>query len=59
MCGIMDFHYRLVHNQQSRVPDEVIIHAKMQRCPGPLALGDLVYTTTLFLSRRKGPAVHD
>lgn len=44
----MDFHYRLLHQQQSRVPVEVIIHARLQRCPGPMSLGDLVYTTTLF-----------
>ncbi len=48
VCDVMDFHYRLLHQQQSRVPVEVIVHARLQRCPGPLALGDLVYSTTLF-----------
>ncbi len=48
ICDILDYHYRLVHQQQSRVPVEVIVHARMQRCPGPLSLGDLVYSTTLF-----------
>ncbi len=48
VCDVMDFHYRLLHQQQSRVSVEVIVHARLQRCPGPLALGDLVYSTTLF-----------
>lgn len=48
VCDVMDFHYRLLHQQQSRVPVEVIVHARLQRCPGPLALGDLAYSTTLF-----------
>jgi hypothetical protein len=26
----------------------VILHARLERCPGPLALGDLVYSTTLL-----------
>jgi len=26
----------------------VLIHARFERCPGPLTLGDLVYSTTLF-----------
>ncbi|MEM2141252.1 MAG: hypothetical protein QXJ74_08190 [Nitrososphaera sp.] len=47
VCDVLDYHYRLLH-QQSRVSVEVIIHARLQRCPGPLALGDLVYSTTLF-----------
>jgi hypothetical protein len=54
-CDALDFHYRLIHtatvnvdNQARRVPVEVILHARLQRCPGPLALGDLVYSTTLL-----------
>src|SRR5918996_1574101 len=54
-CDALDFHYRLIHtatvnvdNQPRRVPVEVILHARLERCPGPLALGDLVYSTTLL-----------
>ena len=54
-CDALDFHYRLIHtatvnadNQIRRVPVEVILHARLERCPGPLALGDLVYSTTLL-----------
>jgi hypothetical protein len=54
-CDALDFHYRLIHtatinvsNQIRRIPVEVILHARLERCPGPLALGDLVYSTTLL-----------
>jgi hypothetical protein len=52
-CDVLDFHYRLTHNTPvvsggRRVAVEVIIHARYQRCPGPMALGDLVYSTTLL-----------
>jgi hypothetical protein len=54
-CDVLDFHYRLIHNTTVRVggqtrlvPVEVKIHARLERCPGPLALGDLVYSTTLL-----------
>ncbi len=54
-CDVLDFHYRLTHNtvvvsnnQRQAVPVEVIIHARFERCPGPLALGDLVYSSTLL-----------
>ena len=54
-CDALDFHYRLIHtatinadNQVRRIPVEVILHARLERCPGPLALGDLVYSTTLL-----------
>lgn len=53
VCDVMDFQYRLqyptqVINRDRRVTVEVTIHARFERCPGPLALGDLVYSTTLF-----------
>lgn len=35
-------------HRDRRVMVEVITHARFERCPGPLALGDLVYSTTLF-----------
>jgi hypothetical protein len=52
-CDVLDFHYRLTqptavtHNNQ-RVGVEVLIHARIERCPGPMALGDLVYSNTLL-----------
>jgi hypothetical protein len=50
---VLDFHYRLkyptqVSSRDRRVIVEVIIHARFERCPGPLALGDLVYSATLL-----------
>lgn len=52
-CDRLDFHYRLLHptsvvHNNRRVQVEVIVHVRFERCPGPLALGDLVYSTTLF-----------
>lgn len=54
-CDVMDFHYRLIHwvevrfnNRVQRVPVEITIHARIERCSGPLTLGDPVYSTTLF-----------
>ncbi|MBS1786990.1 MAG: hypothetical protein JST85_04675 [Acidobacteria bacterium] len=55
VCDVLDFHYRQIHNttvpagdRRQNVQVEVIIHARLERCPGPLTLGDLVYTTTLL-----------
>ena len=50
-CDILDFHYRTTHRAvvDGRVVlVEVLIHARIERCPGPLALGDLAYSTTLL-----------
>lgn len=54
-CDYLDFQYRLVHlkkilveKKEYTIPVEVLIRARLQRCPGPMALGDLVYSTTLF-----------
>jgi hypothetical protein len=54
-CDVLDFRYRLTHDatvshdeRQVSVPVDVVIHARLERCPGPLVQGDLVYTTTLF-----------
>jgi len=54
-CDYLDFHYRLVHmktimveKKEYTIPVEVLIKARLQRCAGPMALGDLVYSTTLF-----------
>jgi hypothetical protein len=54
-CDVLDFHYRLLHhttvvvNDRSHtVPVEVKLHVRLERCPGPMTLGDLVYSTTLL-----------
>ena len=57
VCDVMDFHYRLkyptqVSHRDRRVTVEVVVHARFERCPGPLALGDLVYSTTLFPGKK-------
>jgi hypothetical protein len=53
-CDILDFHYRLNYGPV-RLPDvgapipvEVKLHFRLTRCSGPLALGNLLYTTTLL-----------
>ena len=46
-CNRLQFAYRLEH-RQADVPVEVTIVAEIERCPGPLALGDVVYSTTLL-----------
>ncbi len=53
VCDVLDFHYRMVHNTSvlaggRRVQVEVTVHARYERCPGPMALGDLVYSNTLL-----------
>jgi hypothetical protein len=52
-CDILNHHYRLIHSPlikgaDQRVQVEVIIRTRLERCPGPFALGDMVYTTTLL-----------
>ncbi|XMO86237.1 hypothetical protein AAFN75_15715 [Algibacter sp. AS12] len=54
-CDYLDFVYRLTHytdvkmdNQSQRVPVEVALHVRVERCTGPLQLGNLVYSTTLL-----------
>lgn len=46
-CDVIDFRYRLIH-VRGDVPVEVTLIYRFERCPGPLTLGDLVYTTTLL-----------
>ena len=53
VCDVLDFHYRQTHTTNvvaadRRVLVEVLIHARFERCPGPMTLGDLVYSTTLL-----------
>ena len=50
-CDILDFHYRQLYPvtvTNRPVTVEVIIHVRLTRCTGPLTLGDLVYSNTLF-----------
>src|SRR5262245_51039034 len=37
-----------VGDQRIIVPVEVKVITRFERCPGPMSLGDLVYTTTLL-----------
>ena len=46
-CDRLTFDYRLV-NRVGDIPVEVKIRVLFERCPGPLSLGDLVYSTTLL-----------
>lgn len=58
VCDELDFFYRLTYwtqvrpaagsNVLQRIPVEVKLHFHLKRCRGPLALGDLLYTTTLL-----------
>src|SRR5262245_45637210 len=51
LCDILDFHYRLMYPTRvndASVPVEVKLHFRLVRCRGPLAMGDLLYTTTLL-----------
>lgn len=54
-CDYLDFHYRLklpktitIENSTRVVTVEVLIAARLERCQEGLALGDLVYTSTLL-----------
>jgi hypothetical protein len=53
-CDVLDFRRRLVFPTSVRsesgqpVQVEVTFHTRFTRCPGPLALGDLAYSTTLL-----------
>jgi len=54
VCDVIDMRRRLVFPTRVRAENgqsirvEVIYHTRFTRCSGPLALGDLVYTTTLL-----------
>ncbi len=54
-CDVMDFRYRLPFRPRlaanlgaSGARVEVVLRFRLERCPGPLTQGDLVYTTTLL-----------
>lgn len=46
-CERLRISYRLT-NRQLDVPVEITIVAELERCPGPMSLGDVVYSTTLL-----------
>jgi hypothetical protein len=54
ICDVLDFRRRLVFPTPIRGPQEqpikveVVFHTRFTRCSGPLALGDIAYTTTLL-----------
>jgi hypothetical protein len=54
VCDVLDFRRRLVFpttvqgRQEQPLKVEVIFHTRFTRCSGPLALGDVSYTTTLL-----------
>src|SRR5262245_12024524 len=53
-CDVLDLRRRLTFPTRVRGRDEgllqveVTIHTRFTRCPGPLALGDIAYSTTLL-----------
>ena len=54
-CDVLDYHYRQLYPVTVRdrpLTVEVTIHVRLTRCSGPLTLGDLVYSTTLFPSEK-------
>ena len=58
VCDVLDFHYRHIYETSIIVNDqpvkvEVTMHTRLERCPGPLVLGDLVYSTTLLPGEKR------
>ena len=51
ICDTLDFRYRLPWRRQDARVD-LILHFRLERCSGPMALGDLAYSTTLFPGER-------
>jgi hypothetical protein len=58
VCDTLNFRYRLPFRQrvgddsQRIIPVEVILHFRLERCSGPLVIGDPVYSTTLLPGER-------
>lgn len=52
VCDTLNFRYRLPYRTRVRghepVRVEVVLHYKLERCSGPLVLGDPIYSTTLL-----------
>lgn len=47
VCDVIDVRYRLPW-RRTNVRVDVVLHFRLERCSGPMALGDLAYSTTLF-----------
>ncbi len=53
-CETLDIQYRLPYRPTGRATAvgrgriELILKFRLERCPGPLTLGDIIYTTTLL-----------
>ena len=53
VCDTLNFRYRLPFRQRvgeakQRIPVEVLLHFRLERCSGPLVIGDPIYSTTLL-----------
>jgi hypothetical protein len=54
ICDVLDFRRHLIYPTNVRteqgqvVQVEVVLHTRFTRCSGPLALGDIVFSTTLL-----------
>jgi len=53
VCDTLNFRYRLpfrprVGDAKQRIPVEVVLHFRLERCSGPLVIGDPIYSTTLL-----------
>lgn len=65
-CDYLDFVYRLnnftdvtLERQSQRVAVEVAIHVRIERCTGPLQMGNVVYSTTLLPGEKVRLFTHD
>ncbi|MEN8124852.1 MAG: hypothetical protein ABFR32_06930 [Bacteroidota bacterium] len=65
-CDYLDLVYRLNNftdvkqdNQNQRVAVEIAIHVRIERCTGPLQLGNVVYSTTLLPGEKVRLFTHD
>lgn len=65
VCDVLDFRRRLVFptpvpgTNERFIKVEVTFHTRFTRCPGPLALGEIAYTTTLLPGERVRLATTD
>jgi hypothetical protein len=66
-CDVLDIRYRLPFRPtvetgtsgQQVIPVEVVLHFQLERCSGPLTLGDLLYSTTLLPGELVRPITSD
>ena len=65
ICDVLDFRRHLVFPTSVRsttgqiIQVEVILHTRFTRCPGPMALGDVAYSTTLLPGEKVRLATSD